>query len=229
MISMNDENLEGTPGLAIDDDPAVPGLSLRPERAEERRPVEELTREAFWNRYAPGCTEHFILHRLREAPGFRPWHSIVAEYDGNAIGHALLSPADILLDAGGALPVLTLGPLSVLPACARRGVGAALMRAAIQVAREQGETALLLTGDPAYYGRFGFLPASAFGVRMGALPASGGAPYFMALPLFDGALAGKAGRYRASPLFEEAEGETFSAYDRTFPPRRKLKLPGQLR
>ena len=229
MISMNDENLMGTHGQTINDGPAVPGLSLRPERAEERHPVEELTREAFWNRYAPGCTEHFILHRLREAPGFRPWHSIVAEYDGNAVGHALLSPADILLDAGGALPVLTLGPLSVLPACARRGVGAALMRAAIQVAREQGETALLLTGDPAYYGRFGFLPASAFGVRMGALPASGGAPYFMALPLFDGALAGKAGRYRASPLFEEAEGEAFAAYDSAFPPRRKLKLPGQLR
>ncbi len=215
--------------LPFTEDPAVPGLRLRPEREAEYRSVEELTREVFWNRYAPGCTEHYILSRLREAPGFFPWHSVVAEYDGCLIGHALLSPADVLVDAGGVLPVLTLGPLSVLPACSRRGVGGALMRAAVRAAREHGENALFLTGDPAYYGRFGFLPASVFGVRMGALPAPDGAPNFLALPLKEGALTGKAGRYQASPLFEAVEGKDFETYDGTFPPRQKLKLPGQLR
>ncbi len=208
---------------------SVPGLVIREEKPGDRRAVEELTREAFWNKYAPGCNEHWLVRLLREEPGFRPWHSLVAEYGGHVIGHALLSPADILPDEGGAFPVLTLGPLTVLPAASRRGIGGSLMRAVIAMAKEHGANALMLTGDPGYYHRFGFVSASRFGVRLPGMTTGDEAAFFMALPLSQGALDGRSGTCRFSPLFDVEEGPEFEAYDSGFPKREKLRLPGQLK
>jgi putative acetyltransferase len=207
---------------------AIPGLLIRQEEKDETRAVEELTREAFWNRYAPGCLEHFLVHLLRKAPDFEPWHSLIALYDGAVIGHVFSSPGTIELDAGGMALVLTIGPICTLPAVFLRGIGGALMRAAIGEAKERLVRALFLTGDPKYYHRFGFLPASRFGVRYPGVPAGNEAAFFMALPLFENALDGCAGLYRASPLFEVREGPDFEAYDSSFPARKKLLLPGQL-
>ncbi len=206
---------------------SVPGLILREERPADRRETEEVTREAFFNRYGPGCTEHYVVHLLRKEPDFEPWHSIVAEYDGAVIGHALITPSLIHLDRGGEERGLTVGPLTVLPAASLRGVGSALMREALEQARKHGAGAVFLTGNPKYYHRFGFVSASRFGVRYPGVPAESEAPFFMANLLREGALEGCAGLYELSPLFE-AGGPEFEAYDATFPPRRKLKLPGQL-
>ncbi|HSK69550.1 MAG TPA: N-acetyltransferase [Candidatus Limnocylindria bacterium] len=213
--------------MTVADITPIPGLTLRPERPEEYRETEEVTREAFYNRYAPGTTTHYVLHLLRKDPAFEPWHSIVAEYDGAVIGHILLSPAFIRRESGEDVPVLTIGPVTVLPAAALRGVGSALMREAMARAREHGAPAVVLTGNPAYYRRFGFVSASRFGIRYPGVPADREAAFFMAYPLEDGALDGCGGLYEASPLFE-ADGPEFDAFDATFPPRRKLKLPGQL-
>lgn len=206
----------------------IPDLIIREETPGDHRAVEEMTREAFWNKYAPGCNEHYLVHLLRQDPGFRPWHSLVAEYHGHVIGHALLSPSEIELDAGGSLPVLTLGPLTVLPAVIRRGIGGSLMRGAIKLAHEHEACAILLTGDPAYYHRFGFVSASLLGIRLHGIPDEGEAAFFMALPLYPGALDGKRGVCRFSPLFDVEEGPDFQAYDNGFPQREKLLLPGQL-
>ncbi len=206
----------------------IPGLIIREEAPGDYRTVEEMTREAFWNKYAPGCNEHYLVHVLRQDPGFRPWHSLVAEYDGHVIGHALLSPSEIELDAGGSLPVFTLGPLTVLPAVIRRGIGGSLMRGAIKLLKEQGASALMLTGDPKYYHRFGFMSASLLGIRLHGVPPEEEAAYFMALPLYPGALDGKRGVCRFSPLFDIGESPEFDTYDSGFPKREKLRLPGQL-
>ncbi len=206
----------------------IPGLSIREETSGDHRAVEEMTREAFWNRYAPGCNEHYLVHLLRKDPGFLPWHSLVAEYDGHVIGHALLSPSLIALDAGGSLEVYALGPLTVLPAVSRRGVGSSLMRGAIRLAKEHGAIALMLTGDPEYYHRFGFITASILGIRLHGLPPGDEAAYFMALPLHPGSLDGKRGSFSFSPLFDIGESPEFIAYDSGFPKREKLLLPGQL-
>ncbi len=206
----------------------IPGLIIRKETPGDHRAVEEMTREAFWNRYAPGCNEHYLVHLLRREPGFRPWHSLVAEYDGHVIGHALLSPSLIALDEGSSFPVYALGPLTVLPAVSLRGIGSSLMIEMIKLAKGHGAAALMLTGDPKYYQHFGFITASRLGIRLHGIPPGDEAAYFMALPLYPGALDGKKGVFIFSPLFDIGEGLDFMAYDSGFPKREKLRLPGQL-
>lgn len=216
------------PEQAVQPSRSIPGLVIRPETPIDCRQTEEVVREAFYNRYAPGCSEHFVLRLLRQAPDFEPWHSLVAEYDGRVIGQVLLSPARVKGAEGQETRVLILGPVCVMPAVFLRGVGGELMRAAIHAAKEHRERAIFLMGDPRYYRRFGFRPASGFGVFLTGNDPEDEAAYFMALPLFEGALDGVSGTFHESPLFE-AGGEALEAYDNSFPPREKLKLPGQLR
>jgi len=90
--------------------------------------------------------------------------SLVAEVDGRVVGHALFTHVSL----GGPYPASTalgLGPLAVLPGFQGQGVGSALVRAGLDACREAGFTSVFLLGAPAYYSRFGFLPARDFGVH----------------------------------------------------------------
>ncbi len=124
--------------------------------------------------------------RLREHHD--PALSLVALEQGRVIGTVRLWPV-----AAGGRPALLLGPLAVHPDCRRRGVGAALMRRALRAAGEAGHAAVLLVGDAAYYGRFGFTAE-----KTGALSMPG--PYeparLLALELASGALDGAHGVIR---------------------------------
>jgi predicted N-acetyltransferase YhbS len=93
------------------------------------------------------------------------------------------------VDAGGK-PALLLGPLAVDPARQGEGIGSRLMRLALDKARRAGHGAVILVGDPEYYGRFGFKAALASGL---AMPGTVEARRFLALELVPGALAGAAG------------------------------------
>lgn len=97
---------------------------------------------------------------LREDEAWIPALSLVAEVEGVVVGHALCSRAYV-----GEAPVLGLGPVSVLPARQRTGIGHALLHALLGAAEGRGESLVGLLGDPAYYGRFGFVPASSLGVE----------------------------------------------------------------
>lgn len=206
----------------------VPGVRIRAEEEGDERAAEEVVREAFWNRYAPGASEHHILHKARKLPGFEKRHSLVAVYGDEVIGQALLVRSKVDGEDTAGKAFFTLGPICVLPAYFGRGIGSLLMRAALQAARAFPADAVFLTGDPNYYRRFGFLPASRFGISYPGVPDGEPADFFMALPLYDGALAGVNGQFRENPVYE-ADGEALAKYDSGFPPRRKLLLPGQLR
>lgn len=101
--------------------------------------------------------------------------SLVAEEDGAVVGHVHLSRAHV-----GDEPVLALGPIGVVPACRRRGVGSALMAAAIAEADRRGEPLIGLLGHPEYYPRFGFRPSRELGIEP---PFEVGPQFFMVLPL----------------------------------------------
>jgi len=97
---------------------------------------------------------------------FVPSLSFAAEEDDALIAHALFTRAWLDRDDGlPGFPLLLLAPLAVVPAAQREGVGTLLVEAAITLAREVGEVAILVFGDPAYYGRFGFVDAWSRGVR----------------------------------------------------------------
>ena len=190
-------------------------LTIRPERPEDYREVEALTREAFWGVFHPTCDEHYLVHKLRSSRDFVPALDMVAESEGRIVGHILYTKACVTDAAGLDHEVLTFGPLSVLPAYWKRGIGTALMRATIEQAGKLGFRGIVIVGHPDYYCRVGFRPAGAFGI----VTEQGNAhDAFMALPLFPGALDGIAGVYRESPDFEMDEAAV-KAFDSTFPPK----------
>lgn len=200
-------------------------LDIRPETPADHAAVEALTREAFWNVYRPGCVEHYLLHRLRGSPGYLP-HMHLLALEGEAIvGSIVYSRSRVQGAEGTGWDALTFGPLSVLPGRQRQGIGSALVRHTLALAREAGERAVIILGSPAYYGRFGFGPAEQYGLT---LPDGSSFDAFMALPLYPGALAGVRGIYREDAAFQGIDDAAVEAYDRGFAPKEKLKLPGQL-
>jgi putative acetyltransferase len=97
---------------------------------------------------------------LRATPGFDPTLSLVAEAAGIVVGHVLLSPVLV-----GEEPALVLSPLAVLPEWQRRGIGDALTRQVLDVARAAGTRVVVVLGHPTYYPRFGFEPMADHGIR----------------------------------------------------------------
>ena len=200
-------------------------LILRPETPSDYRAVEQLTREAFWDVFKPGCDEHYLIHIFRSHPDFIPELSIVAEQDGVIVGHIAYSHAAIVQPNGDRWPMLTFGPLSVRPDCQRTGVGSALMHFTLQRAREMGASAVALCGRPEYYPRFGFRPAGSYGIT----DADGQSPdYLMALELHEDALAGISGVFCESEAFFSLPPDEVARFDATFPPREKHVLPTQI-
>lgn len=201
-------------------------VTLRPETPADRHAVETLTREAFWNHHGPGCDEHYLAHTLRSDEAFLPDLCYVAEVNGQLAGSIFYARANILLDVGGTLPVVTFGPLSVLPAYQRMGVGRALVARTRELARAAGHAAILIYGDPAIYTRIGFVPAERY--RIGTEDDRYGDP-LMACELQAGALATAAGRFSEGTAYhvDAQAAETFNA---SFPPKEKVEgTPSQLR
>lgn len=201
-------------------------IELRPERPADFRAVEELTRDAFWNHYGPGCDEHYLAHILRDSSDFVPELDYVAVHDGQLVGNIMYTRAKIVLDRGGEREVLCFGPLAVDPAFQGRGVGTALIERTRRLARELGYGAVLILGDPGYYSRFGFVPAEQYGVGTSAGVYS---ISLQALELRPGVLADCAGYFEESGSFQ-IDPEKAAAFDRSFPPREKVAgLPSQER
>ncbi len=201
-------------------------LEIRLERPEDYRAVEELTREAFWNVYAPGCCEHYLVHILRADPAFLQELDFAAVADVVPIGSVMAAKGTILCDSGGRREVVTIGPLSVVPGYQRRGAGARLLEQVRRAARAQGYGALFLCGDPAYYRKQGFVPAARFGVRT---EDNFYAEALHACELKTDVLRGARGRYCEAPVYavDEAAAE---AFDRQFPKKEKLRgTPSQQR
>jgi predicted N-acetyltransferase YhbS len=128
---------------------------------------------------------------MRSYPAFVRSLNYVAELDGKVIGNIMYAKSKIVSD-DGEWETLTFGPVSVLPKFQKDGVGSALIRKTLDIAREMGYLAVLIYGHESYYPRFGLKPADEYGVTT----ADGkNFPAFMALPLYDGALDGVHGRF----------------------------------
>lgn len=136
-------------------------MNIRLEQPQDYREVENLTREAFWNVYRPGCTEHYILHRYRSNPDFIPELDFVLEEDGKIIGHVMYSKAEIVCGDGTKLPAGTFGPISIHPDYKRKGYGLKLLRYSLEKARERGIGVLCMEG----ISPFTNMPASCWPVR----------------------------------------------------------------
>ena len=205
-------------------------IIIRRERESERRAVEELVRESFWNVYRPGCLEHYVLHRLRDDPAFVPELDLVMEKDGELIGQNMFMHAVIHADDGREIPIMTMGPIGIRPDLKRQGYGKLLLDESLRRAAALGCGALCFEGNIGFYGKSGFSYASNFGIRYHDLPECADASFFLCRELIPGYLDGVTGVYAppAGYFVCEREPEAFEAFDALFPPKEKLRLPGQL-
>lgn len=204
---------------------------IRLECESDYRIVENLTREAFWNIYQPGCTEHFVLHCYRSNPDFIPELDFVMELDGEIIGHIMFSRAEIIADDGSHIPIVTFGPISIAPTFKRQGYGITLLKYALSKAKEMGFGAVFMEGNIDFYKNAGFVLASTLHIHYHAEPRESDVPYFLGIELKDGYLANIEGTYHTPAGYYVAleNPDDFSSYESTFPPKEKLTLPGQLR
>lgn len=202
-------------------------IVIRIETPADCAATENLTREAFWNIYRPGCTEHYVLHSFRSKADFVPELSLVMELDGRLIGHVMYAQSEIHADDGRIIPVMTFGPLSIAPEYKRQGYGTILLRESMRRAKLLGAGALAIEGDIGFYGKSGFVVARTKGIYYSAEPRDAEVPYFLICELKSGFLTGVIGTYQDPKGYfvDEAEAERFDA---RFPPKEKQRLPGQL-
>lgn len=200
---------------------------IRLEKIDERREVETLVRESFWNVYRPGCLEHYVLNQLRNDPAFVPELNFVMEKDGRIIGQNVFMRASIKADDGRDIPIMTMGPICIANEYKRQGYGKTLLDYSLEKAAELGCGALCFEGDINFYGKSGFAFASRFGIRYHGLPEGADASFFLCRELIPGYLEGITGEYSTPEGYfvDEREAEKF---DKEFPPKEKLKLPTQI-
>lgn len=169
--------------------------SIRLEKKEEYREVENLVRESFWNVYRPGCLEHYVLNRLRNDPDFVPELDLVMEKDGRLIGQNMFMRAVIKADDGREIPIMTMGPICIAPDYKRQGYGKILLDTCLEKAKELGCGAVCFEGNIQFYGKSGFTFASEFGIRYQGLPEGEDASFFLCKELIPGYLRGITGEY----------------------------------
>ena len=201
--------------------------TIRLEKPEDYRETENLTREAFWNVYKPGCLEHYVLHSFRNKEDFVPELDFVMEKDGRIIGQVMYVRAKIDADDGREIPIMTFGPIGIAPEFKRQGYGKALLDFSMKKAKELGAGALCIEGNIDFYGKSGFVVASTKGIHYHAEPRESDVPYFLLKELDPGYLDGVTGTYHTPEGYYVDEGEA-EKFDETFPKKEKLKLPGQL-
>ena len=201
--------------------------TIRLENKADYRNVEDLIRESFWNVYRPGCSEHYVIHVLRNDPAFIEELDFVMELDGRLIGQNMFMKTIINADDGTVVPVLTMGPICITPELKRKGYGKALLDYSLERAEALGYGAVLFEGNIGFYGKSGFDYASNFGIRYHDLPEDQDASFFLCKELKKGYLDGISGVYQ-TPLGYYVDDADVEEFDKEFPPKQKLKLPGQI-
>ena len=164
-------------------------MMIRDERPADISAIRGITCAAFRS-----SGEANLIDALRAQAA--PIVSLVADDDGSVVGHIMLSP--VALSANSDVKIMGLAPMAVAPEMQRRGVGSELVRAGLERCRNLAVDAIVVLGHAEYYPRFGFVPASRFGLKSEySVPDD----VFMAIELKPRALDGKSGAVRYHPAF----------------------------
>jgi putative acetyltransferase len=162
-------------------------MKIRSETPQDISAIEKITIAAFNGKWYSDQTEYLVVNRLREAGAMSV--SLVAEIDGNVVGHVAFSVVTI---DGKNKGWYGLGPVSVLPEFQKQGIGSKLIREGLSLIKEKGAKGCVLEGDPVYYQRFGFKNHPALFYEDTPDP-----KYFMALPFYADVPEGKVEFHKA--------------------------------
>ena len=197
------------------------------ENKSEEKQVEYLVRESFWNVYRPGCSEHFVIHKLRDDENFVKELNFVMKKDGKIIGQNVFVKAEIECECGKNIPVLTMGPICIAPEYKRKGYGKILLDYTLQKAQQLGYGAVLIEGNIDFYGKSGFKFAKEYNIKYYGLPDGEDDSFFLCKELTKGYLRDVKGVYRTPQCYFVQDSDV-EEFDKQFPSKQKLKLPGQL-
>ena len=139
-------------------------MLIRREKPEEFSQIYDLVKVAFQTAKVTNGKEQDFVNQLRSSGNYIPELALVAEENGELIGHIMLTETYIV-NNGNKFKTLLLAPISVVLEYRNRGIGSNLIKESFRLAREMGYTSVLLVGDPAYYHRFGFKAAINFGIK----------------------------------------------------------------
>lgn len=163
-------------------------IIIRQENENDYKITESVVEQAFKRSdYDP--SEHILVSKLRKSHVFIPELSLIAEVDGKIVGHTMLTKL-IIKNEEKEYESLALAPVSVLPSYQNKGIGSALVNEGLKIAKEIGFKSVIVLGHPNYYPRFGFKPASNWGIKP---PFDVSDNVFMALELENGSLEGVTG------------------------------------
>lgn len=198
-------------------------IQIRNEQKSDYQIVEDITREAFYNMYVPGCMEHYLVHIMRGHEDFIPELDFVLELDGKVIGNIMYTKAKLTDENGEEKEIITFGPVSILPKYQRMGYGKLLMEHSFKRAVELGYDTIVIFGSPANYVSRGFKSCKKYNlcVEGGGYPAG-----MLAKELKEGAFDGRKWTYSGSPIMD-VDGQEAARFDDALPPMAKEYRPSQ--
>lgn len=135
-------------------------IKIRQENEYDYERTYQVVKSAFEQAEYTNGDEQNLVNRLRNSHAFVPQLSLVAEYHGEIVGHILFTEAEI-----NGTTQLVVAPLSVVPTQQNQGIGGTLMAEGHRIAKELGYEFSILVGHAQYYPRFGYVPASQFGIK----------------------------------------------------------------
>ena len=198
-------------------------INIRQEVPADYPIVEALIRQAFWNLYEPGCAEHYLAHVLRDHPDFLPELDLVIEKNSQIIGNIMYTKAQLTDDTGSVKPILSFGPVAILPKYQRQGYGRQLLEASFALALKLGYDVIVIYGSPANYVSRGFQSCKKFNVHAedGSFPAA-----MLVKELKAGVLKDRRWVCRQSPAFA-IDIDKAAAFDQALEPLEKSWKPCQ--
>ena len=196
---------------------------IRNETTKDYQSVEEITREAFWNLYIPGCNEHYLVHEMRKHKDFIPELAFVIEHKGEIIGNIMFTKAKLISKSSDEIQILTFGPLCIKKGFQRKGLGKKLMEHSFQKAKSLGYSIIVIFGNPGNYVSSGFQSCYRHSISIE------GEIYPTAMlvkELSPNVLAKNKWQYIQSNVYE-FDTQKAEEYDNTLPPMEKLPLVQQ--
>ena len=198
-------------------------IKIRNEIEADYKTVEEITRKAFYNLYVPGCTEHYLVHIMRQHKDFVRELDFVIELDDSIIGNIMYTKAKLIDEAGKEKQILTFGPVCILPEYQRKGYGKLLLEHSFKQAAALGYDVIVILGSPCNYVSSGFKSCKKYNISLenNTYPMA-----MMVKELIPHALPPKKWIYHDSPVMQINEKEA-QHFDESFEKITKKHLPSQ--
>ncbi|MGL5972245.1 MAG: GNAT family N-acetyltransferase [Oscillospiraceae bacterium] len=198
-------------------------INIRKETIKDYKIVEELTREAFWNLYVPGCNEHLITHKIRNHSDFIPELSFVIEVDDEIIGSIIYSHSKIVDKNNNTFKTITFGPVFISENFRNKGLCKKLINHSIDEAKKLGFAAIVIGGYPYHYKSYGFVGSKKYNISM---PDENFYTGIMALPLYNDALKNVSGSIYFSESMNVSEDE-LKEFEKNFSIKEKYVTESQ--